>query len=168
MFLDRNFNLWRWDELSITEQLYDVSPLILDDKVRNCSKRRVQYVESNGNEIETVIKLLSSHKNEAKSAAGQTPKLYGDLFALAFSALRETVPFSEMQIHQAQKTIDACGSVLNSEGIYLSTQMQADCAAAIALLAKIYSKDFKMTKNSTLMHFLTNVFPKLWNGLLFS
>ena len=44
LFLDRQFNLWRWDEASITDQLYNVSTLSSDRKIRHCAEREVEYL----------------------------------------------------------------------------------------------------------------------------
>ena len=64
-FLDRKFNLWRWDETSITEKLYDAVPLSSDQKTKHCAKRNVEHLISDGNEISTAIRKLSFHKGEA-------------------------------------------------------------------------------------------------------
>ena len=62
----RGFNIWRWDELSITPKLYDATPLPLDRKIRNCAARKVEYLKVDGNEISDAIRLLVSHRIDSK------------------------------------------------------------------------------------------------------
>ena len=50
-FLDRQFNLWRWDETSITDRLYNVNTLSSDQKAKHCAKRKVEYLAMDGNEV---------------------------------------------------------------------------------------------------------------------
>lgn len=40
-FLDRQFNVWRWDETSITDHLYNVNPLSSDRKIKHCANVRL-------------------------------------------------------------------------------------------------------------------------------
>lgn len=59
-FLDRQFNVWRWDETSITDHLYNVNPLSSDRKIKHCAKREVKYLVSDGNEISIAIRILAA------------------------------------------------------------------------------------------------------------
>ena len=92
-FLDRQFNLWRWDETSITDRLYNVSALSSDRKTKHCAKRKVKYLAMDGNEVSIAIRKLYSHRIEAQTQSAQMLKLFDGLFSLSFIALRETVPF---------------------------------------------------------------------------
>lgn len=79
-FLDRQFNLWRWDETSITDHLYDVSTLSFDRKIKHCANREVEYLIRDGNEISVAIRKLNSHRSEAQNLSAQMLKLFDKLF----------------------------------------------------------------------------------------
>ena len=66
-FLDRQFNVWRWDETSITDHLYNVNPLSSDRKIKHCAKREVKYLVSDGNEISIAIRKLYFHRGETQT-----------------------------------------------------------------------------------------------------
>lgn len=40
----REFNIWRWDAASITEQLYDASAISMDQKVKFCAQQKINYI----------------------------------------------------------------------------------------------------------------------------
>ena len=116
-FLDRKFNLWRWDETSITDKLYDVMPLSSDQKTKHCANRNVEHLISNGNEISTAIRKLSFHKGEAQTLSAQMLKLFDKLYSLAFTALREVVPFDDSQITQNRHILDECTTIQQKKTI---------------------------------------------------
>ena len=114
-FLDRQFNVWRWDETSITDHLYNVNPLSSDRKIKHCAKREVKYLVSDGNEISIAIRKLYFHRGETQTLSVQMLKLFDKLFSLAFVALHETVPFNDDQLIRPKLILDECSSILAGE-----------------------------------------------------
>lgn len=153
-FLDRQFNLWRWDETSITNQLYDVSTLSSDRKIKYCAKREVEYLVTDGNEISIAIRKLYCHRAEAQVLSAQMLKLFDKLFALAFIALRETVPFTEGQMSQARLVLDECGSILDGEKDYLAPETYDDYVEIIDCFEKIFTKGYHLPKHDALANML--------------
>ena len=149
-FLDRKFNLWRWDETSITDKLYDAVPLSLDQKTMHCAKREVEHLVSNGNEISTAIRKLSFHKGEAQTLSAQMLKLFDRLYSLAFTVLREIVPFDESQISQARLTLEECSSILSSEKNYVAPKTYEDYSIVIDCLKTVFTKGYVLPKHDAL------------------
>ena len=149
-FLERGFNLWRWDETSITDKLYDASPISSDRKTKHCAKRKVDYLVSNGNEISTAIKLLYIHRKESQTASAQMLKLFGKLFSLAFVALHETVPFDKSECLLTRTSLDDCKQILLKEKPYLSPETYADYENIIECLKKVFSTGYVLPKHDAL------------------
>lgn len=149
-FLDRNFNLWRWDETSITDKLYDAVPLSSDQKTKHCAKRIVDHLISDGNEISTAIRKLSFHKGEAQTLSAQMLKLFDLLYSLAFTVLREIVPFDESQISQARHTLEECRSILSSEKNYIAPKTYEDYSVVIDCLKVVFTKSYVLPKHDAL------------------
>ncbi len=149
-FLERGFNLWRWDETSITDNLYDASPLSSDRKTKHCAKRKVDYLVTNGNEISTAIKLLYIHRKESQTASVQMLKLFGKLFSLAFTALRETVPFEESQCLQIKASLNECELSIEAEKPYLSDITYNDYKTIIESLKAVFTYGYKLPKHDLL------------------
>lgn len=153
-FLDRQFNLWRWDETSITDCLYDVSMLSSDRKIKHCAKREVEYLVMDGNEVSIAVRKLYSHRAEAQAMSAQMLKLFDKLFLLAFIALRETVPFAEIQLSQPRLTLDECESILASERNYLAPKTYDEYAIIIDCLKKVFTKGYTLPKHDALADIL--------------
>lgn len=149
-FLDRKFNLWRWDETSITDQLYNAVPLSLDQKTMHCAKREVEHLVSNGNEISTAIRKLSFHKGEAHTLSAQMSKLFDHLCSLAFTALREIVPFDNLQISQARNVLEECKAILFSEKNYIASKTYEDYSVVIDCLKAVFTEDYVLPKHDAL------------------
>lgn len=149
-FLDRQFNLWRWDETSITDHLYDVSALSSDRKIKHCARREVEYLIGDGNEISVAIRKLYFHRSEAQTLSAQMLKLFEKLFSLAFTALRETVPFEENQLSQSRFVLEECASILAGEKNYLDPKIFDDYSTIIDSLKKVFTKGYSLPKHDAL------------------
>lgn len=149
-FIDRSFNVWRWDETSITDRLYDVTPLASDAKAKHCAKRNISHLISNGNEISTAIHKLSAHKSEVQEYSAQVLKMFDRLYALAFLALRETVPFDDAQITQTKVVLEECDAILNREKPFLAPKAFDDFLLVIDSLKKVFKKGYTLPKHDAL------------------
>ena len=149
-FLERGFNLWRWDETSITDNLFDVSPLSSDQKTKHCARKKVDYLVTDGNEISTAIRLLYLHRKESQTASAQMLKLFDKLFSHAFVALHETVPFGKTECAQVNTSLKECEQLLASEKPYLPPATYDDYRDIIACLKKVFSHGFVLPKHEAL------------------
>ncbi len=155
-FLERGFNQWRWDETSITDKLYDVSPLSSDRKIKHCVNRKVNYLVTNGNEISIAIRLLYSHRRESQTASAQMLKLFSRLFSLAFTALHETVPFEENECIQVKNTIEECTVLLEREKPFLPVATYDDYVLIMDCIRKVFSYGYNLPKHAALAERLLN------------
>lgn len=146
----RGFNIWRWDESSITHKLYDVTALPLDRKIRNCATRKVEYLKADGHEISDAIRRLSSHRSESKESSVQMMRIFDSLSSLAFTALRKTVPFGSSDIERADLLLNDAVRVLASEKPFLAPGLYEDHKEIINCLTKIYSSGYQLLKQTVL------------------
>lgn len=153
-FQERGFNIWRWDETSITHNLYGSIPLHSDRKIKNCATRKVNYLEADGLEISTVLRLLNMHRREMQTASAQMVKVFDKLFSLTFSALRETVPIEDVQRNQVATSLNECSAVLLKEKIFLPDKMYDDLCIATDCLKKVYGGEFIFAKHQMLEKYL--------------
>ena len=149
-FLERGFNLWRWDETSITDKLFDASPLSSDKKTKHCARKKVDYLVTDGKETSTAIRLIYLHRKESQTASAQMLKLFDKLFSLAFTALHETVPFGESECVKINSSLDDYEHLLATEQPYLSPATYDDYRNIIACLKKVFSHGFVLPKHEAL------------------
>lgn len=150
----RGFNIWRWDESSITHKLYDATILPLDRKIRNYATRKVEYLQVDGHEISGAIRKLSSHRSESKDSSAPMMRIFDSLNSLAFTALRETVPFDGSDIERAALLLNNTIQVLTSEKPFLAPGLYEDYKEIINHLTKIYSPGYQLPKQTVLSKYL--------------
>ena len=151
----RGFNVCRWDKDIITDQLYDAVPLSSDRKIKNCARQTVTYLKADGAEISTAMKLLASHRKESEEQSPQMMKLFECLNNLTFSALRTTIPLSDIVVDMADKELDDCQEILAKEKIYNIPETTVDdYEMIIKALRKVYSYSYKFKKEKMLQDFL--------------
>lgn len=159
----RGFNIWRWDGDSITDQLYGATSLSSDQKIRNCAKQNVQYLKITGEEISDVMQALAKHRKETEEQSPQVMKLFEKLNSLTFAALRETVPFSDVELNLAQQTLTECDAILQKESSYMDALAYMDYANAITILKQIYSAKHVLQKVEALKKYLQeHSIPKVY------
>lgn len=155
-FLDRQFNMWRWDENSITENLYDITTLNSDIKTKHCAQRSVDYLLADGNEISEAIRLLSLHKSESQMLSAQMLKVFDKLFSMAFETLWETVPHDESQRSRARAVLEECSVVLEYEKPFIAEETLRDYRTVVDGLKKVYTQGYVLPKYKALCERLKN------------
>ncbi len=148
--LDRKFNIWRWDETYITDQLYNANTLSSDSKIKNCAHWEVNYFVTDGNEISTAICKLYLHRKESLAISSQMLRLFDKLFSLAFIALRQSVPFDKNQLSQAELILKECTDILADEKNFLSLDTYNDCSKIIGCLKRVFTNDYPLPKHNAL------------------
>lgn len=150
----RGFNIWRWNQDSLTDKLYDAVPLSSDKRVKNCAKQSVLYLESDGIEISAVMKLLAAHRHETENQSSQMMRLFEKLNGLTFTALRTTTDLSDMDREIANRILGECEILLSSEKEYLPDTTVEDYLTAIDNLYIIYGSNYSFTKSKVLQDYL--------------
>lgn len=153
-FKSRGFNIWRWDETSITPKMYHITSLSMEKKIRNCHNRTVEYVVVDGYEINDVIRRLVSHRNEFKEQSLHMMQMYDNLTSLAFAALRMTVPFSTSEISRANLLLDKSMKILCSEESFMASALFEDFSEIVRSMKKLYSPGDQLQKNKILSELL--------------
>ena len=153
-FLDRKFNLWRWDATSITDRLYDADLLSSGEIIKHCAEHKVDYLICDGNEISTAIRKISFHRGEIQNLSAPMQKLFEALNSLSFTALREIIPFDNANIAQACCDLEECSSILKAEKNYITPQLYDDYCVAIDCLRDVFSSGYMPPKHKSLCDWL--------------
>ena len=152
----REFNIWRWDAASITEQLYDASAISMDQKVKFCAQQKINYIKVDGQEISSAIQKISAHRRETQDASVKIMKVYSRLYNLSFTALQSVIPFGNVEINLAKKSLEECKRFLQEEKPFIKEQLYEDYCAAVDDLDKVYSNRFNLSKVPALTEFFKN------------
>jgi len=146
----RGFNVWRWDDTSITSELYDATPLSSDRKNKHCAQQIIEYMLIDGLASGEAMKALSAHRNEIQDQSAQIMKLYDDLYSLAFIALRETTPLTDSDIARAKASVNTAFTVLENERAYISPSLYEDLKFAAKNLGLVFTDGYCPMKQKAL------------------
>lgn len=145
---DRDFNIWRWNEESITKDLYGSSNTIIDKKLRNCVNTVIEYNIIKCTEICDSLKLLYKYREDLQSPA--IINIYEILFEYTIIALRSITDQNSELIYSVRNDLEKCFHLLSSEKNYISNELYESLQLIIANLLKIYSSGFTFPKISML------------------
>lgn len=146
LLTDRGFNLWRWDEDSITEELYGKTSYLSDMKIDHCANRKIEYLNIGSIEISDSLKRLNAHRIEVKEQSPGINDLFGKLFNLTFSALRNLVPLTVVFREQMLSVLSECERSLSEERAFISPETYSDYSQIICNLKRVFGVSFSFGK----------------------
>ena len=150
----RGFNVWRWDESSITPELYDSPCLSSDKKNKNCAERKVEYIHIAGLASSEAMKALAARREDSQTQSAQIMKMYEELYSLAFLALRETTPFTPGDLARADQVLLSARIAIEKEKAYISAEMYDNYRFIITTLRTVFSDEFVPVKQKALADYL--------------
>lgn len=160
LLASRGFNIWRWDEKYITDNLYNSTPLSLEQKVRNCAKRRIEFINSDSKEISESLEKLYKHRTEINNQSAQMLNIFETMFSLTLSAVRNILPVSQAEAEQPQSWLYKCDLKLSEEKPYISEGAYWDHKNVIDNLKIIFSPGFVPPKYQVLQeHLKSKMYP---------
>lgn len=153
----RGFNIWRWDESSITPELYETPRLTSDKKNRNCAQRKVQYIHIDGLASSEAMKALAARREDSQTQSAQIMKMYEELYSLAFLALRETTPFTPGDLVRADQVLSSAAATIEKEKTYISEEMYNNYRFIIQTLRTVFTDQYIPVKQKALADCLRNL-----------
>ncbi len=146
VLVDRDFNIWRWNEETITKDMYGTSNIILDKKLRNCANTTIEYCTAKSLEICDSLKLLYKHREDVELQSPAIITIYDTLFGYTLTALRNITDPGCERIQSARKNIEECYDLLITEQRYIANELYESLKFIIENLLKVYSTDFTYPK----------------------
>lgn len=146
VLVDRDFNIWGWNEENITKDMYGSSNIILDKKLRNCANTTIEYCTAQSHEICDSLKLLYKHREDVELQSPAITTIYDTLFVYTLTALRNITDLGYERIQSVRKSIEGRYDLLVSEQRYIANELYESLKFVIENLLKVYSTDFTYPK----------------------
>ena len=150
----RKFNIWRWDQDSITQQLCEKVPLSMNRCAENCIGHSLTWLKTKAPEISGTMKILAAHRHETKEQSPAIMQLYERLNGLTFDALREIAEPPDLNRDIALQKLQNCEEILRTERMYLSPTQMHDYESAISNLRTVYGYGYVFQKKMMLQELL--------------
>lgn len=142
----RGFCIWRWDEESIHSNMYGISEISINKKVRNCGEQEIEYLKCEDNEIGNSLAILYRYRKEVDDMNVNMTVVFEKLFSLTFLSLRNILPLTHEEYLKIDGDIMDCESKLNNEKRFVSVEMFNDFKKVIKSQRNVFSKGFAMPK----------------------
>ena len=114
----------------------------------------IDYIHDEGVEISEATRLLLLHRNESKQQSADMMKLFDRLCTIAFTVLRQGLPFTVEEKEHYFSLFEECMIILEKEKKYISQQMYDDYSDILLNLNKIFSDNYILEKNISLLNLL--------------
>lgn len=156
MLENRDFNIWRWNEESLTGDLYGSSNITLDKKVRNCANTVIEYCTAESTEICDSINLIYKHRDDVKLQSPTIITVYDMLFTYTLTALRSITDVDSERKQAIRNDLERCCNFLETEKKYITDELYRSLQSVITNLLRVYSPDFTFPKISLLASKILN------------
>lgn len=143
---DREFNIWRWDEESITSDLYGSCAIPVDKKTQNCTNTKIEYCVVSSPEICESLQLLNKHRSEMDTQSAGLINVFDKLFHYSFVSLRNIYAISPGRLEIVRNELSECRSILVAEKKYISDDLYNDFSEVICNYNKIFVTSFIFPK----------------------
>lgn len=151
---DREYNIWRWDEISLVDSVCDSKLKCVGQKIHNCARQQLMYDTVVCEDISKALQLLYSHKTEIDEQGTDIIATYNKLFSLLFTALRVATPFEREDVLRAQNTLEECKKSLENEQRYISSELYKDLMITVDSFTNVYNSSFVNPKVSKIAELL--------------
>lgn len=128
---DRNFNIWRWDEDSISESVRSNARVRFAQKIEKCMKAKVNYHSLSSPEISNSFSILYHYNRIIDNESAKLNTIFRKLLTLSYSMLRN---IRESEIGEKQRfseTLEFCKISLEKEKFFIDENIYEDFGKVI-------------------------------------
>lgn len=143
---ERDYNLWRWDSDSITDDIIAPEQSVANNCVKNCWHHCAEYLSLKDEYISNAVKLLYKQKYEIEDQPPKIISAYEKLFSLTFTFLRSVVPFEPDDINAYRQVIEGCIAEIELSKRFIGAELYSDLSEAAQSLLPVLDKSYKNRK----------------------
>lgn len=141
----RGFNIWRWDENSITSDMCQTEDR-LSVKNSTCRRQEVTYHEIKGPLISDSFQILYGYRKKMEDESSTVNGIYNVLFDICCSFLRRVYMLSDVDKVYYESKMSDCRKLIEKEKDFITEKMYLDFTAVIDHLTKVISDDAPFSK----------------------
>lgn len=159
-FKKRGFKIWRWDAVSLTDNLM-TGDTYLDRRLRNCYKHSIQYCNITDHVLSECMMRLSRQKYNVANQSAEIIKLYDQMMDLTFCALRETMRFGHRMTETAERLCENYEIINPAASPFVPEDMAKDLDYSVSALRKVYGNNSTLPKNQAMREwFFANAYGR--------
>ena len=140
----RGFNIWTWNESTITADLYGHQISSIGVRAYNVAQRKIEFIEVTCPEISRALDLLNKTKTQIEDKAPSIRQAFQNMFEIALLLLRAVTPIKNY--NRFDETLRKCNAILEMEKPYINTDLFADLSEIVVILDSIFRSGHKLPK----------------------
>ena len=137
----REFAIWRWDNESISRDMYETSNSLINHKIRNCAEQNIEFLKCESEEVTITLSTLYKHRRMIDDTSQNMLGIYDSLFSFAFIALRSIVELREDEQSKILETLALSRAKLQREKRFVSEEMFDDFERVILCFEGFFDKN---------------------------
>ncbi|SHI78188.1 DrmE family protein [Propionispora hippei] len=151
----RGFWVWRWDEESITSMLYDEHLNQMDQRIKNCACKKIEYISCDErNTISKIFFLLHKNRQDIADAAQNVSVIYDKLVSLVFNLIRAMIPPSDNELILFNSHLEFCENELKAAKRFISPGLYDGFTEMIKRFKLVFEKPVVYPKIEMVKHII--------------
>lgn len=151
---ERNFNIWRWDEDSISDGIRSTEEVKLAKKIEKCIKSKVSYHSVSAPEISASFNILYHYNRIVENESAKLNSIFSKLLTISYSMLRNVRAIEANERDNYFETLEFCKTALEEEKIFIDETVYADFKKVIENFEKIVHESKSYCKTEAIFDFL--------------
>ncbi len=156
--LDRKFQIWAWDEVSLSKDLYNDEFSQISNKLKNAVEKEIMSVIVSSEFTNPMYECFKKFGKEAKSYAKTMSELYFQISSTFFELTRTTIPLENKEIKQLNSQFVKMKENLENEKPFLAEDKYIIFKKAIDGLINFTKFDL-LNKHNAIEKLLESVRP---------
>lgn len=148
--IERNYNLWRWDRDSITDDIISSELSSLNNRVINCARHRADYLSVKEDYISPAVKLLYNQKSEIEEQPPKIIAAYEKLFSIAFTMLRSVIPLDSSEKTAYIQVVKNSLEDIEKEKRFITPDLYKSLTSAANSLIPLFEANIRNSKYETI------------------
>ena len=143
---NRKFNIWRWDEDSISDNIRSKIDVGFAKKIEKCLNSKVIYHGMSAPEISENFNILYGYNHVIENESVKINATFNRLFTMSFFMLRNVKGISEKEKVQFSKTLALCKQDIEAEKIFIDEMVYSAFLNVINNFEKVICENHSYPK----------------------
>lgn len=150
----RRFNIWRWDEDSITSNIRSNTEVKHAKKIEKCIKEKVSYHSLSAPEISENFDILYRYNRGMENESAKLNIIYRKLLTLSYLMLRNIRGIGELEKRQLLEIVKNCEKDIEEEKIFIKDVVYREFVKVIDNYKKVICENVTYPKTEAIYNFL--------------
>lgn len=151
---ERKFNVWRWDEDSISKSVRSNEEINFAKKIEKCVKAKINYHSLSAPEISDSFNILYHYNCLIENESAKLNIIFRKLLTLSYLMLRNVREIGVGEKQQFSEVVEFCRKHLEEERIFINEAVYKDFNKVIINVEEVIRERNSYPKTEAIYQFL--------------